>query len=216
MGSTAAARKRASQTIEQTAQRLTKCRRTRRTAYSRDFAGLLALLSPRIARLIRQYRLGDMQEDAEQAAAIGVHRALISYEPTKAQFSTHVTWQIRGELQGLRHRMRLDQRASARNAGVSTVSLDAINAAGDHGPVFEVMDDTSLPRAERGASDTMALSLMNRLLDRLDAPAEEREIVLDHLLDRECRSEAKLRRTSEQRRQVMRRTYRNCVKVIAA
>ncbi|MEM7665479.1 MAG: hypothetical protein AAF250_06440 [Pseudomonadota bacterium] len=216
MGSTAAARKCASQTIEETAKRLAKCRRTRGAAYSRDFAGLLALLSPRIARLIRQYRLADMQQDAEQAAAIGVHRALLSYDPAKAQFSTHVTWQIRGELQSLRHRVRLDQRVSARNAGVSTVSLDAISAAGEDSLVFEVADDTSLPRTERGASDTMALSLMSRLLDRLDSPAEERIVMQEHLLGIKAMPAEPAHLTSEQRRQVVRRTMRNCIKLLAA
>ncbi|MEM9501117.1 MAG: hypothetical protein AAF941_04660 [Pseudomonadota bacterium] len=200
------------ETIEKIAQRLSENDATT-NAYERDFAGLLAMLIPRIAKLIRQYRLEDMREDAEQAAAIGVHRALLSFDREKARFATHVTWQIRGELQSLRHRMRLDQRTSAKNAGVMTVSLEALGNSGEERLVVEIADDAALPLAESGASDAMALSLMNSLLDRLESPAEERAILLEHLLDRDSANATV--RTRERRRQIVRRTYRNCIKMIA-
>ncbi len=202
--------------IERVARRLCQSGRPGDPAYEREFAGLLTLLSPRISRLIRQYRLGDMHEDAQQAAAIGVHRALTTFDPAKAQFTTHVTWQIRGELQSLRHRMRLDQRRSAVAAGISTVSLEALSVKDEDIRPFEIVDDTALPRVESAASDGMAWSLMMRLLDQLEAPRHERAILHNHLFDTPRTAMPNGERTPEQCRQVVRRTLRNCAKVVAA
>ncbi len=142
--------------IERLALRLAGSAQSGDPAYERDFVGLLVLLSPRIARLIRQYRLDDLREDAEQAAAIGLHRALTSFDPDKAGFGTHATWQIRGELQSLRHRMRLDQRRSAVNSGINTVSLEAVGTEqGDGERVLEFVDPAAQSRVEGGASDAM-------------------------------------------------------------
>ena len=185
-------------------------------ARDRDFAGLIVLLAPRIYRLIRQYRLSDIREDAEQAAAIGVHRALSSYDPARASFSTHVTWQVRGELQSLRHRVRLDHRRSARSAGIRTVSLESLRARvnGRHEEsVFQVVDESALSRTERAASDSLTRAMMDHLLDRLDAPEHERAIVYDHLFERAAPKDDP--HTAEQRRQIVRRTMRNCAKVVA-
>lgn len=60
----------------------------------------------------------------------------------------------------------------------------------------------------------MALSLMSRLLDRLDSPAEERIVMQEHLLGIKAMPAEPAHLTSEQRRQVVRRTMRNCVKVL--
>ncbi|MEM6908431.1 MAG: sigma factor [Pseudomonadota bacterium] len=182
---------------------------------NRKFAALVTLLSPRIGRLIMRYRLNDLREDAEQAAALGVHRALRDYDPAKASFVTHATWQVRGELQGLRHRMRLDQRRSARSAGISTVSLDALQTGSSDSAVFEIVDDAAWELTERGASDATAVQLLANVLERLDAPQHERAIVFDHVLGREPCEAAGQAHTSEQRRQIVRRTMRNCAKMVA-
>ncbi|NVE95465.1 hypothetical protein [Altererythrobacter lutimaris] len=178
----------------------------------REFARLLETLNGRIVHLIRVYRLTDMLEDARQASAIAVLRALESYNPRQARFTTHVTWQLRGELQSLRHRVRLDQRRSARSAGITTVQLEALSD--DGAKPFEPVDDSALLRTEAGASQAMVLQLMDGLLDELHAPEQERWIIHDQLLDREPRG-LTLDYTSEQRRQITRRTYRNCMKVLA-
>ncbi|XUU61336.1 hypothetical protein ACRAQ6_03420 [Erythrobacter sp. HA6-11] len=178
----------------------------------REFARLLDALSGRMLHLVRVYRLTDILEDARQACAIAVVRALDSYDPRQARFTTHVTWQLRGELQSLRHRVRLDQRRSARSAGITTVQLESL---GDDGAQpFEPVDDGALPRTEAGASQAMVLQVMDGLLDELHAPEQERWIIQDQLLDREPRPGVKSY-TAEQRRQITRRTYRNCAKVIA-
>jgi hypothetical protein len=201
---------------EDLARKLAKIRYAGAREAESDFVRLLALLRPRIARLVRQYGLSDMREDAEQAAAIGVHRALESFDCAQARFSTHVTWQIRGELQSLRHRMRLDQRRSAQSAGVSTVSLESLRLPGDaEARTLEIVDEQALQNCERLASDRMALGLLDRLLNRLDSPEDERGIVLDHILDRKATHCAGERRSSEQRRQIVRRTLRNCAKMAA-
>ncbi len=178
----------------------------------REFKRLLDLLSLRIEHLIRTYALIDMLEDARQACAIAVLRALESYDPRQARFSTHVTWQLRGELQSLRHRVRLDQRRSARTAGVTTVRLETLGNEGMQ--PLEIVDDLALMKTEAGASHTMVLRMLDTLLDELHAPEHERRIVHDHMLDREpqvCANGF----TAEQRRQITRRTYRNCAKLVA-
>ena len=91
-----------------------------RVQVDRHVARLLRLLAPRIRYLTRSYGLSDAEEDARQACAIGLMRAVEMYYPAKASFTTLVTWQLRGELQGLRHRLRLDQRGSARAVGACT------------------------------------------------------------------------------------------------
>lgn len=180
------------------------------------FAQLLKALSPRIGRLIRRYGLSDIREDAEQVCAVAVLRALGSYDPGKARFTTHVTWQLRGELQSLRHRMRLDQRQSARSAGVRTVSLDALQLSDDAGrTTFEIVDERALDRAECLASDHMAATLLTSLLDRIGSPVEERALVTRQVFAAEGATAAD-RKTREQHRQIARRTFRNCAKLLAA
>ena len=180
------------------------------------FAVLLELLAPRIGHLIRTYGLADWREDAEQVCAIGVFRALESYDPGKAHFTTHVTWQLRGELQSLRHRVRLDQRQSARSASARTVSLEGLGAAaGQDNAIFEIVDEGSLTRTESGASDHLAGSMLAKLLERLDAPTEERRIVLQSIFG-ENSDMAPDRTMRERHRQIMRRTFRNCAKLLAA
>ena len=192
-----------------TARKLAECSHS--ALEDREFARLLDLLSPRIRNLIHTYRLGDMLEDAQQACAIAVLRALESYDPHQARFSTHVTWQLKGELQSLRHRVRLDQRRSARSAGIRTVQIEALSDDQQH--PFEICDDESIARTEAGASEAMALHLLEGLLDELNSPDHERAIIKDQLLDREPRARS-LDYTSEQRRQITRRTWRNCMKVV--
>ena len=192
-----------------TARKLAACRHS--ALEDREFARLLDLLGPRIRHLIHTYRLGDMVEDAEQACAIAVLRALESYDPHQACFSTYVTWQLKGELQSLRHRVRLDQRRSACSAGMRTVQIEALSDDQQH--PFEICDDDSIARTEAGASEVMALHLLEGLLDELDSPQHERAIIMDQLLDRDPRTRS-LDYTSEQRRQITRRTYRNCAKVV--
>ena len=94
-----------------------------RATVDRAFAQILKLIAPRIRHFIRQYGLVAHWDDAEQCCAIAVHRAIQAYEPEKAQFTTFVNWQIRGELQSLRFRLMTDQRPSAKKVEATTVSL---------------------------------------------------------------------------------------------
>lgn len=183
--------------------------------YDREFARLLAMLQTRIRHLIRAYGLADMADDAQQACAIGVFRALETYDQRQSAFTTHVTWQLRGELQGLRHRMRLDQRRSARIAGIRTISLDAL--AGENSEVAEAQfeDELAMPAVERRASDRMARRLVDGLMDQIGSPAEERTIIHDALFDG-ADQDRLTPRQREQHRQIVRRTWRNCARVLAA
>ena len=130
------------------------------------FRRIFRLLSPRMRQLTRRYGLDDMPDDAAQACAIGVLRAAETYDDSKASFSTHVTWAMRGELQSLRHRVRLDQRDSARAAGVRTTSLSAAGPAGSPAEeALQVVDEAASDAVERSASDYLAGLWLGRLTD---------------------------------------------------
>ncbi len=136
-----------------------------RLTIDRHFGAVLHLLAPRIRHFIARYGLADMREDAEQACAIAVHRAIANYDPARARFTTFVNWQLRGELQSLRFRMRLDQRESARRVGANTVSL-AI-PAGDGGATLGdlIVDEDAERRVTSGARDMLARNAANAMLD---------------------------------------------------
>ena len=133
------------------------------------FAAILKLIAPRIRHFIRQYGLVAHWEDAEQCCAIGVHRAIIGYEPEKAQFTTFVNWQLRGELQSLRFRLMTDQRPSAKKVDATTVSLHSVTSGGDgEETTLEsvIPDEDALANTEAGASDYLAASARTALVDQ--------------------------------------------------
>ena len=123
------------------------------------FCRLLRLLSPRFRHFIRHYGLTAIWDDAEQCCAIAVHRAIEAYDQRKAQFTTFVNWQIRGELQSLRFRVMTDQRPSAQKVSATTVSLHSVTSCADGEEVsLEAMieDEDALARTEAWASDYLA------------------------------------------------------------
>ena len=139
-----------------------------RVESERAFAIILKLIAPRIRHFIRQYGLLAHWEDAEQVCAIGVHRAIQAYNPEKAQFTTFVNWQIRGELQGLRFRLMTDQRPSAKRVAATTVSLHAVSTTGEgeeNSLESMLLDEESLERTESGASSYMADTTRTRLVN---------------------------------------------------
>lgn len=127
----------------------------------RSFARLAALVAPRIRYFTRRYGLADVAEDAAQACAIALHRAAEHYDPARARFTTYVTWQLRAELQALRHRLHGDQRCAGRRHVTATLSLDALQTEG----IDEWLVD---PAAEfetaQGAADNLAARLADRLV----------------------------------------------------
>lgn len=134
----------------------------------RAFATILKLIAPRIRHFTRQYGLVSHWDDAEQCCAIGVHRAIQSYDPTKAQFTTFVNWQLRGELQNLRFRLMTDQRPSAKKVSATTVSLHAVTHGADGEDAFleaMIKDEDALERTEAGAANHMAATTRARLID---------------------------------------------------
>lgn len=135
---------------------------------NRAYGAILKLIAPRIRHFTRQYGLTTHWEDAEQACAIAVHRSIETYDPAKAQFTTLVNWQIRGELQSLRFRLMTDQRSSARKVGAVTVPLDARVAMAD-GDEFDaaslIEDENALERVEAHASDYLADAAAQSLVD---------------------------------------------------
>ncbi|MBB5712878.1 sigma-70 family RNA polymerase sigma factor [Sphingomonas xinjiangensis] len=139
-----------------------------RVYVDRAFAQILKLIAPRIRHFGRQYGLMAHFDDAEQACAIAVHRAIEAYDPTKAQFTTFVNWQIRGELQSLRFRLMTDQRPSAKKVEATTVSLST-TVTGPGGeeisPAALLVDDGALERTEAGASDYLADGAISTLVD---------------------------------------------------
>ncbi len=216
-----------------------------RALIDRHMSRLLRLLAPRIRHFTRGYGLLDAVEDAYQACAIGVLRAVEMYDPAKASFTTLVHWQLRGELQGLRLRLRPDRRESARAVGARTVSLEGLQA--ERGVAESWLEDAhALERAEALAAEVLARRACGRLLDEhlgearlhalyqaerrntsrdgacikpgtinptvigeIDARlANERDIALFHLLGGDDQGISNGGLTSEQRRQIARRTIR--------
>ncbi|MXP15124.1 sigma-70 family RNA polymerase sigma factor [Altererythrobacter confluentis] len=193
-------------------------------AVDRHFSQLMIILGGRIRHFTKVYGLTDMRDDAQQACAIAIHRAIESYDPEQARFTTFVTWQLRGELQGLRHRVRLDQRESAKKMGARTVSLEPHNAGTEL--EFTIHDENAQERTEAGASQLMAARCANALLDEWEQAmrardkrhaslalnaklAFERGIVTRFLTDTpEPQEDDTL--TGEQKRQVTRRVLRHC------
>ena len=139
-----------------------------RANIDRAFAQILKLIAPRIRHFIRQYGLTAHWDDAEQCCAIAVHRAIQAYEPEKAQFTTFVNWQIRGELQSLRFRLMTDQRPSAKKVEATTISLHSV-ATGPEGEETTlesvIVDEDALVLTESAASDYLAKSATASLLD---------------------------------------------------
>jgi len=183
-----------------------------RALIDHHFARMLKLLRPRIRHFVRVYGLMDHADDAEQACAIGVLRAVEAFEPTRARFTTLVNWQLRGELQSLRHRVRLDSRESARSVGARTISLEELAEAGGMSP-RHFADGGAEARVESLAADVMARRLCGTLLDahfaerRQKSRADERPIIEALLLgDDDDMPDVSL--TAEQRRQIARRTFR--------
>jgi RNA polymerase sigma factor (sigma-70 family) len=139
-----------------------------RANVDRAFAQILKLIAPRIRHFIRQYGLVAHWDDAEQCCAIAVHRAIEAYDPEKAQFTTFVNWQIRGELQSLRFRLMTDQRPSAKKVEATTVSLSALATGADGeemSPETLIEDEDALARTEAAASNYLADGAIETLVD---------------------------------------------------
>jgi RNA polymerase sigma factor (sigma-70 family) len=139
-----------------------------RVYVDRAFAQILKLIAPRIRHFVRQYGLVAHWEDAEQCCAIAVHRAIEAYDPAKAQFTTFVNWQIRGELQSLRFRLMTDQRPSAKKVAATTVSLSALAISPDGeemNPEAMIEDEDAVLRTEAAASDYLAEGAVSQLID---------------------------------------------------
>lgn len=140
-----------------------------RATVDKAFARILTLIAPRIRHFIRQYGLVGHWEDAQQVCSIAVLRAIEAYDPEKAQFTTFVNWQIRGELQSLRFRVMTDQRPSARKVEATTISLDAmsVNEDGEEmSAIALIRDEEAMARTESAASAYLAESATKTLVDQ--------------------------------------------------
>jgi hypothetical protein len=156
-----------------------------RANIDRAFSQILKLIAPRIRHFIRQYGLIAHWDDAEQCCAIAVHRAIHSYDPAKAQFTTFINWQIRGELQGLRFRVMIDQRPSARKVAATTISMHGITSSidGEEMSLESVIEDEdALMRTESAASDYLAKAATSALLD--DFVKNARSVAVEQLRKR--------------------------------
>lgn len=180
----------------------------RRAQADRAFARLAACAAPRIRYFIRRYGLSSVYEDGEQACAIALHRAAQSYDPRRAAFTTHMNWQIRAELQALRHRLHGDQRRAPHRLAAETLSLD------DPAILDRLVDPDAELAAEERASDYLAGRLADRLADdwarRRDGEwqrgkaklAAQRSLVRRHLTAVEPAG-----RLSESHRHIVRRAF---------
>jgi len=134
--------------------------RTRALA-DRAFVRLAALAAPRIRYFTRTYGLADVADDAAQVCAIALHRAAERYDPMRARFTTYINWQLRAELQALRHRLHGDQRCAGRRDVTAMLSLDALE---DKGAAEWLVDPAAEPATEQGAADGLAGLVAERLV----------------------------------------------------
>jgi len=134
--------------------------RTRALA-DRAFARLATLAAPRIRYFTRAYGLADVADDAAQVCAIALHRAAERYDPARARFTTYVNWQLRAELQALRHRLHGDQRCAGRRHVTAMLSLDALY---EDGVDDWLVDPAAETAAEQGAADSLAARVAERLV----------------------------------------------------
>lgn len=141
---------------------------------NRHFACIMQLIAQRIRHFTQAYGLLDMADDARQACAIGVHRAICDYDPKRARFTTLVNWQLRCELQALRHRVRLDSRDSARRIGARTVSLDALMEESEDRTPFEIEDEGAQRRVESSLASRIAHETFDAMLKRYEQAMRER------------------------------------------
>lgn len=134
--------------------------RTRAMA-DQAFARLAAQAAPRIRYFTRTYGLADVAEDAAQVCAIALHRAVDRYDPARARFTTYINWQLRAELQALRHRLHGDQRCAGRRDVTAMLSLDALE---EDGGDDWLVDPAAEPGTEQGAADSLAILVADRLV----------------------------------------------------
>lgn len=196
--------------------------RTRALA-DRAFARLAALAAPRIRYFTRTYGLSDVADDAAQVCAIALHRAAERYDPARARFTTYVNWQLRAELQALRHRLHGDQRCAGRRDVTAMLSLDALGEGADDW----LVDPAAEPATEQGAADGLASLVAERLVgewaarrraglsrasradgDRIEARvAAERELVRNQLMVTDA-----VERLRESDRHIVRRALADMVR----
>ncbi len=139
-----------------------------RSNVDKAFSKILSLCAPRIRHFIKQYGLTAHREDAEQVCAIATHRAIETYDPEKAKFTTFVNWKIRGELQSLRFRVMTDQRPSAKKVNGRTVSLHEATFGADGEPTtLEALieDESAIAQTEEGATAHLIEGTAEALLD---------------------------------------------------
>ncbi len=131
---------------------------------------ILKLIAPRIRHFIRQYGLDcPLGRCRAVLRAIAVHRAIEAYDPAKAQFTTFVNWQIRGELQ--KPALPPDDRPAPlrqEGRGDHGVALppSPLGADGDEiSPEAMIEDEDAVARTEAGASDYLAEGAIAQLID---------------------------------------------------
>lgn len=155
---------------------------------NQHYGRLFVLLEPTILRLSRRYGLIHLADDARQACRIGIFRAVCEWDAGRASFMTLVHWQMRGELQSLRHRMMPDRRQGARSAGVRVVSMQR-NDGTERTELHSIPDEAALSMSESGAGKVMARRCFESLWRRLpterlsgrNPPEYEKQIIVAHI-----------------------------------
>lgn len=151
-----------------------------RTRADRAFARLHRQMVARLGRAIGGGRFHGAADDAEQAVAIGLVKALDTYDPARAKFVTHATWAVRAELKTLGWQLHVDQRPCNRDRGVRTVSGHAPTGGGEAaGELFDQLADAAAqPACERRAADSFAARMLEAIVERRhrrEAACHERE-----------------------------------------
>ncbi len=187
-----------------------------RAATDRAFMRLAALVAPRSRYFIRRYGLSGAYEDAEQACAIALYRAASSYDPHRALFTTHINWQLRAELQALRHRLHGDQRRAVHRLAGETLSLDADDLR------ERLVDPDAEMATEGAAADLFAERCADRIADdwarrrnSIVKRGKARLAMERMLVRRQLTTTEPASRLSEADRHVVRRAFADIVRHIS-
>lgn len=170
-------------------------------AFDDAFASIIRILDPRIRYLTQRWGLRNHAEDALQAGRIGVHKALETFDPTVAKFTTHVAFRLQAQMKDLRFHLFKDERSDAVKVGAKTISAESLRAEDDTPLIQLIESDGAEELTESAAAATMAKRTLDALLDAFEDA--ETDLFLARRPKPDCAAVDAFRQTLK----VMRRAY---------
>lgn len=123
------------------------------------------MLAPTVTYLASRKNMMAVKDDVDQHAAIAICKALSTWIPEKASFSTHVHWQIMAELGALQHALYPDRRKLKTPQRIRFVELDKPYREGDDSAtMIDMMPvEGGEEDVESGARRNIAINAIERI-----------------------------------------------------